>query len=370
MINTLYKHSRAIFIALAAIAIFSASMLATVFLFDENRLTKEEKEFIKNAPPSTVNPEKDYQSIVLAGYGGADHPGGGLADSITQIILNKDNKKALVIAIPRDTNVSLPIRSDRQDFKKINDSFAIGNSETLYPLKQNIYSGKDGGGKLLKVAVGKVTGVNPDYYAAISFTQFTQLIDDLEGITVDVPVSFTDEYFPTKGKEDLLCGKSPQDLVEIHQKYSGFELEKQFKCRYETLSFTAGETQMNGETALKFIRSRHSDNHGGDFARGERAQAVLAGIFQKLLSIDALKNIDKHYINFSKLVRTDLGLNDAKAIAQLVQTPQNYEIIKINLTKDNFFAEDFNQEGQYILNPKQGIGNFSQIHKHISDNIN
>ena len=43
--------------------------------------------------------------------------------------------------------------------------------------------------------------------------------------------------------------------------YSDNQVFKLFPCRFEHLSFQKGLTHMDGETALKFVRSRHGTNN-------------------------------------------------------------------------------------------------------------
>lgn len=308
-------------------------------------------------------PDKHTISILFLGYGGAGHSGGGLADA--QVLANIDTqaKTVQLIAVPRDSWVNLPVRSDQKQHHKINMAFAIGNSSTIEPLKDSKYSGKNGGGALAKVAVEIVTGIKPDYYAAVDFDRFVRSIDALGGVTVDVPVSFEDHFFPVKGLENESCGLTPEFINEIHQKYSGFELEKQFECRYETLTFSKGPTQMDGETALKFIRSRHSDTHGGDFARGVREQAMLLAIKDKLLSLDAIDKVDDFYSEFRRMIVTDIDQNALVDILLKVGDVRNYKVTKFNISTDNYLNNSTSSDGQYILIPKEGLDNWETIHQ-------
>src|SRR5690606_35291891 len=98
----------------------------------------------------------------------------------------------------------------------------------------------------LKDAVATVTGIRPEYYASIDFVAFQRAIGTIGSITVDVPADFDDYFYPIEGKELDLCGFSPEKMQEVHAQYSGFELEKQFTCRYEHVSFRTGPTEMEG----------------------------------------------------------------------------------------------------------------------------
>lgn len=273
------------------ILVFSyISLLIASFLFSYLFLGKiiftqpKEKERIYIPPKTPVayfgetKREEEAKNILLIGYGGAGHSGGFLADSIILLHLNKKTKKALLISIPRDIWIKLPLDWENLKWAKINEAYAIGIDDLKYPNKKPEFRGKTGGGNMVKYAVTQITGLTVDYFAAVSFDEIVKIIDTLGGIEVNVPVSFSDEYYPIKGLENETCGKTPEEMEALKQKYSGFELEKQYKCRYETIIFEKGKTKMDGATALKFARSRHSATYGGDFARSERQMAILFGI--------------------------------------------------------------------------------------------
>lgn len=315
-------------------------------------------------------PKKDIYNVLILGYGGAGHAGGTLSDANVLVSINITDKKVSLTAIPRDLWVSIPVRSDLQENYKINYAYAIGNDDNTYGQKQSEFKGRHGGGELAKYVFSETLDIEIDHYIAIDFVRFERLINALGGINVDVPVGFTDNYFPIPGNEELLCGFSPEYNKQINDTLSGFELEKQYECRYETLEFTAGPTQMDGAKALKFIRSRHSDTGGGDFARGVRQQAVLEAIKNKLISMDAIKNIDEIYEEYRLLVTTDI---DMQAIAEFLPKVEmdykDYEINRLNISNENLLESGRSSDGQAILAPKAGNFNYSEIQQFLQENI-
>ncbi len=310
-----------------------------------------------------AEPEKDTFNILLLGYGGTGHSGGGLSDAIVLANVNTTTKKVNLIAIPRDSWVKLPIRSDQNQNYKINAAFAIGNDDSGYPLKQPEFKGQDGGGAMAKMAAQEVTGLPVDFYAAVDFRSFERAIDAIDGIVVDVPVTFDDYFYPVVGLENETCGFTPEKMEEVHRLYSGFNLEKQFTCRYEHLHFDAGKTEMDGATALKFVRSRHSDQHGGDFARGQRQQAVLTAVRNKLISLDALNNIDKFFTEFGSMIKTDI--TEVSLIEILAHSGNPLDYTPKNITLDDYLQNSTSSDGQFILIPKAGNGNWQEVQNFI-----
>ena len=204
-----------------------------------------------------ITPEKGVYNTVLLGYGGVGHAGSLLTDSIIVVHVNTNKKTAAIISIPRDLWVS--------GNHKINAEASINGFQN------------EGG------VIKDVTGLPTDYFVSIDFGGLIKLIDNLGGITLTVPKTFDDPFYPIAGLENETCGKTEAEILQLKAKYSDYQLEIQFACRYEHLHFDAGPANLDGTTALKFVRSRHGDS---DFGRSERQFAVLKGILAKLISLD------------------------------------------------------------------------------------
>ena len=287
----------------------------------------------------TITPNSENSiNVLLTGSGGANHDGGNLTDSITLANINYENKVVKLIAIPRDLWVS---------GEKIN----------------LVYS-KDGRNQF-KYLVGQVTGINVNYFINIDFSNFINAIDTLGGIDINIPITWDDYFYPVKGKENELCGFSPEYNAEVNKKYSGFELEKQFTCRYEHLHFDKGPLHLNGETALKYLRSRHSVEYGSDFARGERAQEALLGIGKKMLEKSIFDQNNATLKKFASSVATDIKLTSLPDALKLLGDLTSYKTVKINLTDKNVLISATSPAGAYILVPKKGIENFADVRAFI-----
>lgn len=314
--------------------------------------------------------DKDF-NILLVGMGGEGHSGGMLSDSITLVNIKPEIQKVNVISIPRDLWVPIPTDWDNTIYSKINASYAIGvDNSVRYPNKKPEFRGKLGGGNLSKYVIGKVTGISINYFVAVDFSRFVQIIDLLGGIEVGVQKPFDDYFYPVKGLENETCGFTAEQIVDFHQKYSGFELEKQFTCRYEHLSFKTGKQNMDGVTALKFVRSRHSDQNGGDFARSERQHAVLEALKTKIISKNILTKGNEILNKLASSVTSDIDINLLKNILEPLGNISNYKINHIYINEQNLLNAAKSSDGQYILQPKSGQGNFEGIKSYINQNSN
>ena len=193
-----------------------------------------------------------------------------LTDSIMVVSLDAANNKVAMISIPRDLWV--------EKYKtKINSVYTL--------------SGRDM--KEVRAAVERVIGIPIHYHAIIGFDVFQQSIDAIGGVEINVPNAFEDFAYPIEGMENAMPESS----------------------RYEYLVFKEGLQTMNGETALKYARSRHSINpiEAGDFARARRQQTVLVAVKNKVISSETLLNPNKMlslYDSFKDNVQTDMDAAD------------------------------------------------------------
>lgn len=198
---------------------------------------------------------KNYNSrtnFLVLGMGGVRNEPSSLTD--TQQFFSYDhsqkNPRHLLLSIPRD--IWLPELE-----VKINNAYSYGNSI------------EGSGIDLTKNAVTKITGQPVHYTVMIAFDGFVKLVDILGGIDLEVERSFKDTQYPIKGRETDTCGGQ----------------DPEFNCRWETISFKKGPNHLNGETTLKFVRSRHArGDEGTDFARAARQQKILLAIKNKILS--------------------------------------------------------------------------------------
>lgn len=348
---------------------FLAGFTISYFLLGFTKVFVKTEKPVPETSENKVISRKDSYNFLLLGYGGAGHDGGYLTDVIIILNINTLNKKATLISIPRDLWVPIPTRSDMNQYFKINAAYAIGLDDAGYPLKEPVYKGEAGGANLAKKVISQVSGLNIDYFASVSFDEFKKIIDTLGGIEVDVPVAFDDYFYPVKGLENETCGKTASEIEALKQKFSGFDLEKQFECRYEHLHFDKGITKMDGETALKFVRSRHSNESGGDFARSQRQQEVLTAVKDKIISANSIKNVEKVFNQFINMLKTDMDLNAAKQLAELLGDPKAYKISFVGLNEDNVLMATKSLDGQFILIPKEGEGVWNKVQEYIYDSL-
>ncbi len=194
-------------------------------------------------------------NILILGLDGRMDGPSSNTDTIIFASLDRSGKQNLMLSVPRDLWIE-----DLQT--KVNDAYSSGNRTEGNGLETS------------RTAVSSVVGQPIHYVLTISFDGFIKIIDALGGVDVLVDRAFTDSKYPITGKENDTCAGDPLTL-----------------CRWETLSFTQGVNRLDGVTALKFSRSRHSESgEGTDFARSNRQQKVIVAVKQKLFSLEFFLN--------------------------------------------------------------------------------
>lgn len=254
-----------------------------------------------------------------------------LTDTILVASIGRVDHDVVLISLPRDLWVTSP-----SGFKsKINAVYTLGGSDELLAVIQD------------------VLGIPIHYYTVVNFEMFREAIDILGGIEVNVDRTFTDYYYPIQGKETAPMSE-----------------------RYETITFEQGPQNMNGEVALKYVRSRKGTNgENTDFARSERQQKVIAAIKDKALSLETLINptkVKELYDLYSTKVDTNIDFSDVQNFYLLSQQIQFENVISIVLD-DRSAADEggllyapIDTElygGAYVLIPK--TGDFSQMHAYV-----
>lgn len=293
----------------------------------------------------TVRTFKDRMNMVILGIGGEGHEGSDLTDTIIFISIDLLKKDVVSLSIPRD--VWIPSMK-----AKINAAYHYGNEK-----KEN------GGFILAKAAVEEVIGIPIQYVTVIDFNNFKRLIDLLGGVDVNVEVTFDDNKYPIEGKENDLCGG-----------------DQTFSCRYEHIRFEKGKQSMDGEKALKYVRSRESiGNEGTDYARGKRQQLVINAIKEKITKLIRMKDFNS-LIKIAKFVNsvivTDLTLREKISCADYFLRNKNFSVRKLVLDEGNSLDKKpgyltnppiWQYNGAWVLIPR--TGDFEEIHSYVACNL-
>ncbi len=293
--------------------------------------------------------------ILLLGYGGPGHSGGFLTDAIQVLHIDFTNKKVALISIPRD----LWVTTQNGDSGKINEAFARGMNSSNF--------GSQPGVTTVKQMASQVTGIPIDYYIGIDFVGLQRVIGEkLDGIEVTVSETLDDPWYPVRGLELETCGMTAEEVAQVSEQYSGFELEKQFPCRYEHVYFPAGKHHMEGGDVLSFVRSRHGSG-SGDFSRSQRQFEVLEAVVNKLLQLNAFDDAAAFFKSIANNITTDISVDTVTQFAPQVLSATQFSKNTIILSTENVLTTSKSNSGQFILVPKTGSGDWQLTQKFVQN---
>jgi LCP family protein required for cell wall assembly len=362
------KNKKILFIIITVFSIAIITLGVFVFLKYHQVVVKVKQDIqVGVTPTSTPTPDPDRPfSILLMGYGGGVHEGGTLTDSIIVALFIPKEKKIKLISIPRDLWVPIPIAIGETKMLKVNEAYSIGLDDKKYRDKETQFTGKAGGGQIAKSVLSQVAGFPIDNFATINFSGFIKAIDTLGGIEVNVQKTFDDYLYPIEEKTTDTCGKSDEEITALTATVSAGKLEEYFECRYEHLHFNKGLQTMDSATALKFVRSRHSQEDGGDFNRSARQKLVIEAVKKKIISLNFIPKIIPLINSLAGNLTTDIDLNKMEELLSKSDEYQTYKIESFPITDQNLLMNSKSSIGQFILIPKLGENNWTNIQKFIS----
>ncbi len=300
-------------------AITEEGAIAGFFKQVKSLVTIEDKE-LKGEATDRIN-------ILLLGMGGEGHSGAYLTDTIILASLKPSTNEVAFLSIPRDLFVPIP----GYGWRKINNANAFGEMTG------------ENGAELTAQVVEEITGQDVHYYGRLDFQGFSKIVDLLGGLEIDVENSFTDYLYPD------------------------------WNYGYQTISYSKGQQVMDGDTALKYVRSRHGNNgEGSDFARSERQQKVLVAFKNKMLSASTLFNPKKIVDILDSLTehtKTDMEVWELLRVANLVMKTNQDEMVSqvLETGPNGILHSETTIDGAYILRPNAGLDDFSEIQQVASD---
>ncbi len=170
-----------------------------------------------------------------------------LTDTLMIVSVDSKKGKLTTFSVPRDLWIA-------SQSAKIN---------TLYEKGQE---------QLAKNIIGDITGLTIHRVIVFDIATVGKFIDAFGGLDVNVERSFVDYTFP-RSDVDVRVERDPAKL-------------------YETVAFSKGVEHMSGDRALRFIRSRHSQDpiEGTDDARVKRQQRVIEALLSKIKDPLILRN--------------------------------------------------------------------------------
>jgi len=280
--------------------------------------------------PLGIDLPREPKNILLLGAAGPGNDAPDLTDTIILVRVDPGIPKVTLISIPRDLWVKMP---ESNDYTKINSLYAKGKAA----------KNQDYGLWLVKQKAEEITGQKIDYYVLVDLSVVKYIIDQQGGVNVLVKQDIHDPAYPGPNHS------------------------------FQTFDLKAGWRYLNGETALKYIRTRNSLN--GDFDRLERQQQVIEALKQKVFATNPIWDLPKVIQICNELaskVKTDFPMDDIPKYWQLAKKtpPENVQNLYLE-RKNNLVTTQTIQSADgpiSIVKPVAGLENYSAIQQFIEEN--
>jgi len=189
------------------------------------------------------------------------------SDTLILATVYPPGPRAALLSIPRDLYVEIPTYGAN----RINTAHFWGENET------------EGSGPALAMqTVAQNFGVPVHHYVRLDFDTFRAIVDSVGGVDVIVEKPIVDDAYPTN------------DYGVIH------------------IEIPAGPQHMDGETALRYARSRHGSS---DFDRARRQQQILLALAHRLIDPEMWPHLPAIYQVVMGNVDTDLTTWDLLLLA-------------------------------------------------------
>jgi LCP family protein required for cell wall assembly len=204
-----------------------------------------------------VEISEDPFSVLLLGI--EDYSSGGeqgRTDSIIVATINPKDQSVKLISIPRDTMV---YQEEREKEDKINHAYVFGGKEATIN------------------AVETLLDIPVDYYATVNFNGFKEIVDEIGGVTVDVPFDFWENSDDPENKRRI--------------------------------EFYEGTMKLDGEEALAYARMRKRDPRG-DFGRNDRQKQIITAAVNSMLSPKNLLKFDDIAKHIGNNVQTNMRVSE------------------------------------------------------------
>ncbi len=256
-----------------------------------------------------------HTNLLLLGQG--DEAGENLTDTLMIASIDPASHSMVLLSLPRDLYL---LKREGLRPGKINSTYR----DFLAHFKRE---GKEGSEAsmaaldALKNELGEALAMDLHGVVKVGFDGFIAAVDALGGVDVVVPKDIVDTEYPTDN------------------------------YGYQTFSISAGPQHLDGATALKYARSRHTTS---DFDRAGRQQQLLAamaaavreqGMLGKAQMIVAIQDILRQHVEMT------LSLPQLMSLAKLGVQINREHILTMQLSDRNGLYGDIVLPGGFLYTP-------------------
>ncbi len=252
------------------------------------------------AAETSSPPHEGRYNVLLMGTDSGPDRDGARPDSLNVASIDAETGRTVLIGLPRNLE-DVPFPDDSFMKKPFPDTF---DCEGCYLNAVNTWAndhqdelgaGEDPGIRATMDAVEAITGLELNYYAMINMQGFSQLIDAVGGVTVNV--------------------RERTAIDGIGAPISGY--------------IEVGEQKLNGKEALWYARSRVLNS---DFSRMGRQKCVMSAMLRELSPQKVLLNVEDIADSSHTLLDTDIPGSDLDVFLDLALKAKAQTISSVSLT--------------------------------------
>lgn len=255
------------------------------------------------ASSTTSKPHDGRYNVLLLGTDSGPDRSGMRPDSLNVASIDAETGRAVLIGLPRNLQ-DVPFPSDSAMKKEFPDTF---DCEGCYLNAVNTWANdhaeqigakpsehRTAGIQATMDAVEEITGLKLNYYALVNMRGFSELIDAVGGVTMDV-------------RERTAIGG-------IGSPIRGY--------------IETGRQKLTGDQALWYSRSRVLNN---DFSRMGRQKCVMSAMLRELSPRKVLLNVEKIADSSKSLLDTDIPGKDLNVFMDLALKAKSQKISSVSL---------------------------------------
>jgi LCP family protein required for cell wall assembly len=249
--------------------------------------------------PSIPAVDGRYNVLLLGGDAGADREG-MRPDSLTVVSVDAATGHAVLVGIPRNL-LDVPFPEGSGMAEAWPDGFDCGDACTINAVytwaedhPEDLRDAEDPGIEATRLAAEGVTGLTIPYTIEVDMAGFSQLVDAMGGVTVDVgkPIPIGGGSGPVEG------------YIE------------------------PGVQKLDGFHALWFARSREESS---DYERMVRQKCLMSSLAHQADPLTVLSNYEALAKASAALVRTDIPTADLPELLKVAQLAKGQAIDAVSL---------------------------------------
>ncbi|GAB4074778.1 hypothetical protein GCM10028778_22810 [Barrientosiimonas marina] len=279
--------------------------------FDQSQVDLNRENDKSDFRNKSVTIDKDPISILLMGVEDYSSDGKhGRADTQIVMTIDPETHDMNMVTIPRDTRVTIENAKEYTGTHKINAAYTYG-SITGY-----------GAEKLQMETVENLLNIPIDHFVTVGFDGFRDIVDALGGVDIDIKEGFW---------------------------------EKNIYQNDERIYFEQGDTHLNGEESLAFVRMRKRSVNAS-YGRDTRQRQFLKATIDQAISAGTIFKVSDITDILGKSVKTDLAAKEIFALEKQLAAKNDLSMKTIEIKG----TEKTVNNGSYFIPEKTDLEEVSQ----------